>query len=95
MGPIRSLYEQEGDLERALLQPPGGAPVMLRPVEMSDCGKRHECLGFYQAWNRAACLMRSTKSRSVKDAVHKQKSRRLRFRKQRQRTQLSWAVRRR
>lgn len=38
MGPIRCLYEQEGDLETALLQQ---TPVVLRPVQMSDCGERH------------------------------------------------------
>lgn len=41
MGPVRSLYEQERDLEGALLQhPSGGGAVMLRPVQMSDCGER-------------------------------------------------------
>lgn len=40
MGPVRSLYEQQGGLERAVMQQPsGGGPVMLRPVQMSDCGK--------------------------------------------------------
>lgn len=37
MGPVRSLYEQEGDLERALLQQ---TPMVLRPVQTSDCGER-------------------------------------------------------
>lgn len=37
MGPVRSLYEQERDLEGALSQHPSG---MLRPVQMSDCGER-------------------------------------------------------
>ena len=49
MGPIRSLYEQEGDLERALQQPPEGEAVTLRPVQMSDCGEQHCCLGVGQA----------------------------------------------
>lgn len=41
MGPVRSLYEQQGGLERAVMQQPsGGGPVMLRPVQMSDCGKQ-------------------------------------------------------
>ena len=41
MGPVRSLYEQQGGLERAVMQQPsGGGPVMLRPVDMSDCGKK-------------------------------------------------------
>lgn len=40
MGPVRSLYEQEGELERAVMEQPSvGSPVMLRPVKMSDCGK--------------------------------------------------------
>lgn len=41
MGPLRSLYEQEGDLERALVQQ---TPMVLRPVQISDCGKR--CTNF-------------------------------------------------
>lgn len=41
MGPLRSLYEQEGELERAVMrQASGGGAVMLRPVQMSDCGKQ-------------------------------------------------------
>lgn len=40
MGPVRSLYEQERDLEGALLQHPSGSgAVMLRPVQMPDCGE--------------------------------------------------------
>lgn len=38
MGPVRSLYEQEGDLESTLLQQ---TPVVLRPVQMFDCGERY------------------------------------------------------
>lgn len=37
MGPLRSLYEQESDLERALLQQ---SSMAFRPVQMSDCGER-------------------------------------------------------
>lgn len=41
MGPVRSLYEQQGGLERAVMQQPsGGGSLMLRPVQMSDCGKQ-------------------------------------------------------
>lgn len=41
MGPVRSLYEQQGGLERTVMQQTsGGGPVILRPVQMSDCGKQ-------------------------------------------------------
>lgn len=40
MGPIRSLYEEGGDFERAVEQEAsGGAPIILRPVQLSDCGE--------------------------------------------------------
>lgn len=40
MGPIRSLYEEGGDFERAVAQDTsGGAPIILRPVQLSDCGE--------------------------------------------------------
>lgn len=46
MGPVRSLYEQEGELERAVMQKSsGGGPLTLRPVQMSDCGKRRNASG--------------------------------------------------
>lgn len=38
MGPIRSLYEQEGELEKMVMQQ-GETPVTLRAVRMSDCGE--------------------------------------------------------
>eukprot|EP00903_Cladosiphon_okamuranus_P007677 g7441.t2 len=41
MGPIRSLYEQEGDLETTLLQQ---TPVLLRPVQMSDTDAAYSAL---------------------------------------------------
>lgn len=42
MGPVRSLFEHESDLEKVLShQPPGGGAVTLRPVEMSDCGEEY------------------------------------------------------
>lgn len=94
MGPIRSLYEQEGDLERALLQPPGGAPVVLRPVQMSDCGERQERLGFFRHGIMQPVSYVAPKPK-LSRFCPETKSSRVCFRKQRQRTQLSWAVRRR
>ncbi|CAM9727510.1 unnamed protein product [Ectocarpus sp. 4 AP-2014] len=45
MGPVRSLYEHERDLEKVLSrQPPGGGAVALRPVEMSDCDTAYRTL---------------------------------------------------
>ncbi|CAM9237328.1 unnamed protein product [Ectocarpus fasciculatus] len=45
MGPVRSLYEHESDLEKVLSQqPPGGGAVALRPVEMSDCDTAYRTL---------------------------------------------------
>ncbi|CAM9994376.1 unnamed protein product [Ectocarpus sp. 6 AP-2014] len=45
MGPVRSLYEHERDLEKVFSrQPPGGGVVALRPVEMSDCDTAYRTL---------------------------------------------------
>lgn len=41
MGPVRSLYEKEGDLERAFVKQ---TPMVLRAVHLSDCGER--CIFF-------------------------------------------------
>lgn len=39
MGPLRSLYECEGELEKVITQRPTGTLSIIRPVHMSDCGK--------------------------------------------------------
>ena len=39
MGPIRSLYEEGGELESlGAQQTSEGDPIILRPVQISDCG---------------------------------------------------------
>lgn len=46
MGPVRSLYEREGELERVLTR----GPVMLRPMQILDCGKRKYFAAAFKAY---------------------------------------------
>ncbi|CAM9242732.1 unnamed protein product, partial [Laminaria digitata] len=65
MGPVRSLYEQQGGLERAVMQQPsGGGPVMLRPVQMSDCDTAYSTL-----MGNSAALNTDQESKSMCDEL--------------------------